>query len=186
MYSGNDLRKGVLIDLEGVPFRVVEYSHHALGRGGGVVNVKIKNLVTGNVLDKTFRPSDKVPAANVERVPVQYLYREGSQLVFMNQETFEQQHIEEDVLGDQAKYLPEGGEVQLLTYADKVIGMDMPNNIFLKVTHTEPGLRGDTATAAMKPATVETGVQVNVPLFINVDDVIKVDTRTGAYLERQK
>lgn len=186
MYSGNDLRKGVLIDLEGTPYRVVEYAHHALGRGGGVVNVKIKNLITGNLLDKTFRPSDKIPAANVERAQVQYLYREGEAMVFMNQATYEQEHIPLDILGDQAKFLPEEGEVQLLVYADRVIGMEMANNIYLKVTHTEPGLRGDTANASLKPATVETGVQVNVPLFINEGDIIKVDTRTGAYLERQK
>lgn len=186
MYSANDLRKGVLVDIDGTPYRVTEYSHHALGRGGGVINVKVKSLITGNVLEKTYKSSDKLPAASVERVLMQYLYAEGTSRFFMNQATFEQEQIDDEVLGEAIRFLPEGGEVQLLAYGGKVIGMDMPNNIFLKVTHTEPGLRGDTATASLKPATVETGVVVNVPLFIGEGDTIKVDTRTGQYLERQK
>jgi elongation factor P len=187
MYSGNDLKKETLIELEGVPYKVVEYSHHAMGRGGGVVRTKLKNLVNGSVLERTFRPTDKVPAAEVERKQWQFLYREGSSLVFMDQETYEQETVDLAVVGDNlANYIAEGSPVGLFYFKDKIIGVDMPNNVVLQVTHTEPGVKGDTATSAFKPATLETGVTVNVPLFINEGDKVKVDTRTGQYLERQK
>jgi elongation factor P len=186
MYSGNDLKKDVLIDLDGVPYKVVEFSHHALGRGGGVVRTKLKNLVSGNVLERSFRPTDKVPEAEVERKMMQFLYKEGSIFAFMNQETYDQETVEAGVVGSAGNFMSEGSEVGLFYFKGKVIGADMPNNVVLEVVHTEPGVRGDTATAALKPAELETGVQVNVPLFINVGDKVKVDTRTGQYLERQK
>lgn len=186
MYSGNDLKKDVLIDLEGVPYRIVESAHHAMGRGGGVVRVKIKNLLNGSVLERTFRPSDKIKPAEIERQTMQYLYRDGDNAAFMNQITYDQESVSFDVLGDQAKYMAEESEVNLLRYDGKVIGVEMPNNVFLKVVKTEIGAKGDTATMALKESEVETGQRVMVPLFINEGDVIKVDTRTGQYLERQK
>ena len=186
MYSGNDLKKEVLIEVEGVPYRVVESAHHAMGRGGGVVRVKIKNLINGSVLERTFRPSDKIRPAEIERLNMQYLYRDGDKAAFMNQATYDQESVGFDLLGDQAKFMSEGSEVTLLQFDGKIIGVDMPNNVFLKVVHTEIGAKGDTATTALKESEVETGQRVMVPLFINEGDVIKVDTRTGQYLERQK
>ncbi len=186
MYSGNDLKKDVLIDLENVPYRIVESAHHAMGRGGGVVRVKLKNLLNGSVLEKTFRPSDKIRSAEIERMPMQFLYRDGESAAFMNQSTYDQELVNYEVLGDQAAYMAEGSEVNLLQFSGKFIGVEMPNNVFLKVVSTEVGAKGDTATTALKESTVETGQRVMVPLFINENDVIKVDTRTGQYLERQK
>ncbi len=186
MYSISDLKKEVLITLDGVPYRVVDSQHVSLGRGGAVMRTKLKNLLTGNVLERTFRASEKIEAADIERRTMQFLYRQGKQMTFMNQQTFDQETIEADNLGDQAAWLPEGSEVGLLNYQGKIIGADLPNNVFLKVTKAEPGARGNTATAALKPAEVETGQQVMVPMFISEGDVIKVDTRSGQYLERQK
>lgn len=186
VYGHTDLKKDVLIELEGVPYRVVEYSHHAMGRGGAVVQVKIKNLLTGGVVEKSFRSSDKINPAEVMRNNMQMLYREGNSLVFMNNDTYDQETVPMETLGEAAKFVAEGSTVQLLTFNDKVIGMDMPNSIYLTVTQTDPGAKGDTATTALKEATVETDVMVMVPLFINEGDVIKVDTRSGSYIERRK
>lgn len=181
-----DLKIGVLVELEGVPYRVTEYSHKAMGRGGAVVQVKLKNLLTGGVVEKSFRGSDKITPAEVTRAQMQLLYREGSQMMFMNNETYDQETVEADALGDQAKYVADGTNVQLLMFNGRVIGLEIPNAVFLTVTETEPGAKGDTATTALKPATLETGVQVMVPLFINEGDRIKVNTLSGAYLERAK
>jgi len=186
VYGHTDLKIGVLVELEGAPYRVTDYSHKAMGRGGAVVQVKLKNLLTGGVVEKSFRSSDKIQPADVTRANMQLLYREGDALVFMNNETYEQDTVSADVLGDQAKYVADGTTVQLQTFNGRVIGLEMPNAVFLEVTATEPGARGDTATSALKPATLETGVQLMVPLFINEGDKIKVNTLTGAYLERQK
>ena len=186
VYGHTDLKVGTLIELEGTPYRVSDYTHKAMGRGGAVVQVKIKNLLTGNVLEKSFRSADKINPAEVIRVNMQLLYRDGSDLVFMNNETYEQETVSEDVLGDQAKYVADGSTVILMTFNGRVIGLEMPNAVYLEVTHTEPGAKGDTATAALKPATLETGVSIMVPLFINEGDKIKVNTLSGAYLERQK
>ena len=186
VYGHTDLKVGTLIELDGVPYRVTDYSHKAMGRGGAVVQVKIKNLLTGNVLERSFRSADKINPAEVVRANMQLLYRDGSDLVFMNNETYEQETVSQDVLGDQAKYVADGTTVQLLSFNGRVIGLEMPNAVYLKVTQTEPGAKGDTATTALKPATLETGVGVMVPLFINEGDKIKVNTLTGAYLERAK
>jgi elongation factor P len=186
MYSGNDLKKDTLIVVENIPYRVVESAHHAMGRGGGVVRTKLKNLISGAVLERTFRPTDKIEPADIERAPMQYLYAEGDAMMFMNTDNYEQETVAKNVLGDQANYIAEGTNINLLKFKSKIIGLEMPNSVFLKVTHTEPGIKGDTATGSLKPCTIETDVQVMVPLFINEGDVIKVDSRTGAYLERQK
>lgn len=186
VYGHTDLKIGTLIELDGVPFRVTEYNHKAMGRGGAVVQVKLKNLLSGNVLERSFRTSDKVDSADVTRANMQMLYRDGDNLILMNNDTYDQETVAADTLGEQAKFVADSSIVQLLFFKSRVIGLEMPNAVYLKVTATEPGIRGDTATAAMKPATLETGVQVNVPLFINEGDGVKINTLTGAYLERQK
>lgn len=186
MYGHTDLKTGTLVEIEGVPYRVVEYSHAAMGRGGAVVRAKMKNLLNGSVIEKTFRSADKISPATIDRREVQFLYAEGDTMHFMNQETYEQEAVSKDVLGDQSKFIAEGSTISLLSFSGRIIGMEMPNNVYLKVIHTEPGIKGDTVSTTLKPATVETGVTVMVPLFINEGTVIKVDTRTGAYLERQK
>ena len=181
-----EVKVGVLIELDGVPYRVTESTHKALGRGGAVVQAKIKNLITGGVVEKSFRTSDKVSTAEVTRQNMQLLYRESANLVLMNTETYDQITVAEDILGDQAKYVADSAVVQIVEYNDRVIGLEMPNAVVLKVTATEPGVKGDTATTALKPATLETGVTVNVPLFINEGDSIKINTLNGNYLERAK
>lgn len=186
MYSINNLKKEVVIELDGVPYRVVDSQHVSLGRGGAVMRTKLKNLLTGNVLERTFRAAEKITPAEIERVPLQYLYREGSNLVFMHASTFEQHHLPAAAVGEAINFVPEGTSVSAQYFGKQFIGLDMPNNVYLKVIQTEPGARGDTATTALKPAKVETGIEVNVPLFINEGDVIKVDTRSGQYLERKK
>ena len=186
VYGHTDLKKDTLIELEGVPYRVTDYTHHAMGRGGAVVQVKIKNLLTGGVIEKSFRSADKISSADVTRQKVQLLYREGDDYNFMNQETYDQMTVSLDILGDQARFIAENAEVQLLTFQDKVIGLEMQNSVILNVTDTDPGAKGDTATTALKEATIETGQRVMVPLFINIGDRVKVDTRSGLYLERAK
>ncbi|HEY2004228.1 MAG TPA: elongation factor P [Candidatus Saccharimonadia bacterium] len=181
-----DLKVGTLVELDGVPYRVTDYTHKAMGRGGAVVQVKIKNLLTGGVVEKSFRSADKILSAEVTRASMQMLYREGSDLAFMNNDTYEQESVSEELLGDQAKYVADGTTVTLLYFNGKVIGLEIPNALFLKVVETEPGAKGDTATTALKPAKLETGIQVMVPLFINEGDRIKVNTLSGAYLERAK
>ncbi len=186
VYGHTDLKIGVLVEIDGAPYRVTDYSHHAMGRGGAVVQVKLKNLLTGGVVEKSFRSSDKIQPADVTRVNMQMLYRDGTDLVFMNNETYDQEMVSVDTLGDQAKWVADGSTVQLEFFNGRVIGLEVPNALYLTVTDTEPGVRGDTATAALKPATLETGVQLMVPLFINEGDKIKVNTISGSYLERQK
>lgn len=184
VYGHTDLKIGVLVELEGAPYRVTDYSHHAMGRGGAVVQVKLKNLLTGGVVEKSFRGSDKIQPANVSRVNMQMLYREGENLVFMNNETYDQETVSTDVLGDQAKFVADDTTVGLQMFNGRVIGLEIPNAVVLGVTETEPGVKGDTATTALKPATLETGVQVMVPLFVNEGDKIKINTLSGSYLAR--
>jgi elongation factor P len=181
-----DLKKDTLIELDGAPYRVTDYSHHAMGRGGAVVQVKLKNLLTGSVTEKSFRSADKIRPADIARLSMQFLYRDDDNLNFMDQTTFEQEVVPASLLGDVVKYLAEGQLAQLLKHGERIIGAELPNNVYLKVTYTEPGVKGDTVSTTLKESTVETGARVMVPLFVNEGDVIKVDTRTGAYLERQK
>ena len=184
VYGHTDLKIGVLMEIEGAPYRVTDYSHHAMGRGGAVVQVKLKNLLTGGVVEKSFRGSDKIMPATVSRVNMQMLYREGENLVFMNNETYDQETVSVDVLGDQAKYVADDTTVGLQMFNGRVIGLEIPNAVVLGVTNTEPGVKGDTATTALKPATLETGVSVMVPLFVNEGDKIKINTLSGSYLAR--
>ena len=186
MYGHTDLRKGVMIELDGAPHQVLESSHIAMGRGGAVMRTKLKNLLTGAIFEKSFRASDKIARADVSRVNMQYLYREGKTLHLMDQSTYEQSSVGADVVGDAAKYLVEGAKVIALQFNGGTIGLEIPNAIFAEVTKTEPGAKGDTQSTALKPATIETGAEVMVPIFINEGDTIKVDTRTGTYIERKK
>jgi elongation factor P len=186
IYGHTELKKGVMIEVEGAPHQVIDSSHIAMGRGGAVMRTKLKNLLTGNVLDKSFRPSDKIPSADVTRENMDFLYRDGSGLHFMNQDTYEQETIPSATVGEMADYLKEGAKAIVMFFDSKPIGIDIGNNVFLEVAETQPGAKGDTATTALKPAKLETGKEIMVPLFINEGDVIKVDTRTGTYIERQK
>jgi len=186
LYGHNDLKKGVVVGLDGAPHQVIESSHVAMGRGGGVMRTKLKNLVTGAVFERSFRSADKLPAANLRKVNMQFLYADGDSLHFMNQDTFEQTELSRKAVGDAVNYLTDGAKAIVMYSGATPIGVDIGNNVMLQVAHTEPGVRGDTATAALKPATLETGLEVMVPLFINTGDVIKVDTRDGRYLERGK
>ncbi len=186
LYGHTELRKGVLIELDGVPHQVIDSSHLALGRGGAVMRTKLKNLITGASFDKSFRSADKLPAADIIKRTMQFLYADADSLHFMNQETYEQEQINRSLLGGDASYLKEGSTAIIMFFGERPIGVDIGNNVFLQVSSTEPGVKGDTATTALKPATLETGLEVMVPLFVNEGDVIKVDTRDGKYIERQK
>jgi len=186
MYGPTDLKKGTIIQLEGAPYRVIEYSQKVMGRGGSIVNVKIKNLITGAVLPKTFKGQDKIEAADVTNQTVQYLYADDDFLHFMNPKTFEQFNISTDGFEDVKKYIKEGKEVQLQFFDDQVINVDLPTSVILEVTYTENVVKGDTTSNVLKDAELDTGITVKVPSFIKTGDPIKVDTRDGSYLERMK
>lgn len=181
-----DLKKGVIFQWEGVPFRVVEYGQKVMGRGGSIVNVRIKSLIDGRVLEKTFKGNEKLETADVTNQNAQYLYNDGTVYHFMNEETFEQFEISSDLIGDGGGYIKEGDKVQLQLFDGKVINVELPKNVPLAVTYAENVVRGDTTSSVMKDAELETGITVKVPAFIKQGDVIKVDTRTGEYLERVK
>jgi len=184
--SITELKKGTIFQLEGVPYRVVEYSQKVMGRGGSIVNVRIKSLLDGKVLEKTFKGNEQLDSADVSNQNVQYLYSDGNTFYFMNEETFEQFEIPSDIIGDLAGYMKEGDRVQAQLFNGRVISIELPKNVPLEVTYAESVVKGDTANAVMKDATLETGITIRVPAFIKQGDVIKVDTRTGEYLERSK
>lgn len=186
MFGITDLKKGALIQLDGKPYRVVEYSQKVMGRGGSIVNVRIKNLIDGSVIPKTFKGSDKLEPAHVDNRTVQYLYNDGSTYFFMDGATFEQFELPSDMVEDAAPYLKEGNDATLQFFDGRVINVEMPNNLYLEVTYAENVVKGDTTSSVLKDATLETGLVVKVPAFIKVGDTIKVDTRTGDYLERKK
>lgn len=184
--SITDLKKGTIFQLDGVPYRVVEYSQKVMGRGGSIVNVRIKSLLDGKVLEKTFKGNESISSADVTNQNVQYLYNDGATFHFMDEETFEQFEIPADIIGDGAGYLKEGDKVQVQLFDGRVINVELAKNVPLKVTYTENVVKGDTTSSVLKDATLETGITVKVPAFIKQDDIIKVDTRTGEYLERAK
>lgn len=186
MYGITDLRKDTLIDIDGVPYRVTDYSHTQMGRGGATVRVKVKNLLTGSVLEKVYKNDEKIKPASVQRVKLQYLYTSAKNAVFMDMNTFDQQEIDQTMAVDIIKFIPEGGEVQAITYKGQVIGFDLPKNTPIKVISAPDGVKGDTATGATKAVELETGIEIQVPLFIKTGDIVKVDTRSGQYLERVK
>lgn len=184
--SITDLRKGAIFQQDGVPYKVVEYNQKVIGRGGSIVSVKVKSLLDGKVLDKTFKGNEQIEDADVSRQTVSFLYEDKGSYVFMNDETYEQFPLDENEISEQKGYLKEGDKVQMLLFNSRPISIDLPKNVPLKVTYAEQAVKGDTATALMKEATVETGITVKVPAFIKEGDVIRVDTRTGTYLEREK
>jgi elongation factor P len=184
--SITDLKKGTVFQWEGEPFRVVDYKQKVMGRGGSIVNVRIKSLMDGKVLEKTFKGNEQLDSADVTSQAAQYLYSDGNNFFFMNEETFHQFEIPADLVGDGAGYLKEGDRVQLQLFNDQPINVELPKNVPLEVTYTEDAVKGDTSSAITKDATLETGITIKVPAFIKQGDVISVDTATGAYRERVK
>ena len=184
MADTTDFRNGFTMLIDGAIFSIAEFQHVKPGKGSAFVRTKLKNMKTGAVLDRTFRSGDKVDEVRLEKREMQYLYSEGDTYYFMDLDTYEQTPVERDVIGDGAGLLKESENAYLLVAREEVIGVDLPNFVTLAVTHTEPGIKGDTATGAVKPATLETGYVVQVPLFINQGDTLKIDTRTGDYVER--
>jgi elongation factor P len=181
-----DLKKGQVFQLDGVPYRVVEYGQKVMGRGGSIVNVKIKSLIDGKVLDKTFKGNDSIEAADITTQNVQYLYNDATTFFFMNEDSFEQFEVPHDIVGDYAGFMKEGDKVQLQFFGTRPINVELPKNVPLLVTYTEDAVKGDTSSSITKEATLETGITVKVPAFIKQGDLISVDTTTGAYRERVK
>jgi len=184
MISTNDFRTGLTIELDGQVYMVVEFMHVKPGKGAAFVRSKLKNLETGATIERTFRAGEKVPRAHLDKRKMQYLYTDGDSYYFMDEETFEQMALSTEQLGDAIKYLKENMVIDVLLHKNRTIGVDLPNFVELKVVETEPGVKGDTATGGTKGATLETGAKVQVPLFIEAGDIIRVDTRTGEYMER--
>ncbi len=186
MLSITNLKKGVVFQWEGEPFRVVDYNQKVMGRGGSIVNVRIKSLLDGKVLEKTFKGNETLETADVSTQGVQYLYNDGSTFFFMNEETFDQFEVAAELVGDGAGYIKEGDKVSLQFFNDQPINVELPKNVPLRVTYTEDAVKGDTSSSITKEATLETGITIKVPAFIKQNDLISVDTATGAYRERVK
>lgn len=184
MIAAGDFRNGVTIEFEGNIYQIIEFQHVKPGKGAAFVRTKLKNIKSGGVVEKTFRPTEKCPKAHVERTEMQYLYSDGDLYNFMNNETYDQIALSADVIGDAMKFVKENETVKVMSHNGDVFAVEPPLNVELLITECEPGVKGDTATGATKPCTVETGATVYVPLFVNQGDVIKVDTRTGEYLSR--
>jgi elongation factor P len=184
--STAEFRKGLKIELEGEPYIITDFLHVKPGKGGAFVRTKLKSLVTGNVIDRTFRSGEKVQTPALDERNMQYLYREGAAYHFMDNDTYEQLTLTADQLGEDSNFLPENVQVKIVFHNGKPIGVDLPFFVELTIVKTEPGVRGDTARGGTKPATVQTGAVIQVPLFLNEGDVIKVDTRTREYIERAK
>jgi elongation factor P len=186
MISASDFRNGVTFELDGNVMQVVEFQHVKPGKGAAFVRTKMKNVITGAVTETTFNPSDKFENAYVERKDMEYSYNDGNLYYFMDMETYELIPLDAKLLGDNFRFVKENMPCKVMSYKGKVFGVEPPNFVELEVTHTEPGVKGDTATNVMKPAVLETGAEIKVPLFINIGDKIRVDTRSGEYLERCK
>ena len=184
MISAGDFRNGVTLEIEGNVYQILEFQHVKPGKGAAFVRTKLKNIINGGVVEKTFRPTEKFPAARIDRVDMQYLYSDGDLFHFMNTETYDQIALNSDDVGDALKFVKENEMVKICSHNGNVFAVEAPLFVELEITDTEPGFKGDTATGASKPATVETGAQVAVPLFVNQGDKIKIDTRTGEYLSR--
>ena len=184
MISAGDFRNGVTFELDGNVVQVIEFQHVKPGKGAAFVRTKYKNVITGAVVERSFNPTDKYPTAYIERKDMQYLYEDGGLYYFMDMETYEQLPIHRKKLRDPIRFVKENMEVKVLSYKGNVFGVEPPFFVELEVTETDPGFKGDTATNATKPATLETGAEIKVPLFINTGDKIRIDTRTGEYMER--
>lgn len=185
MISSNDFRPGVTIELDGAVWRVVEFLHVKPGKGSAFVRTKLKNVQTGSVVERTFRAGETVPQANLEKRTMQHTYKDSDQYVFMDMETFEETRLNPDKIGDGVKYITEGMEVNVVQWDEQVLEVELPTSVVLEVIETDPGVKGDTATGGSKPATLETGAQVMVPLFISIGERIKIDTRNDSYLGRE-
>lgn len=183
MISGSELRKGIIIELEGKLYQVIDYQHIKMKRTA-LAKVKLRDISAGHTIERTFQSNEKLVRARLNSRPMQYLYNDGGLYYFMDEESFEQTSLNTDRLGDDLNYLKEGVSVEVSSYKGEVVGIELPITVVLEVIKTEPGFKGDTATAGSKSAKLETGLTIQVPLFINEGDVIKVDTRTGTYLER--
>jgi len=184
MITAGEFKNGVTFELDGNVMQVIEFQHVKPGKGAAFVRTKLKNVITGATIERTFSPTDKMPKAHIDRKDMQYLYNDGNLYYFMDVETYEQVPLTKETIGDALKYLKENMVVKFLSFKNNVFGVEPPMFVELQVTHTEPGAKGDTVTGATKPATVETGATVKVPLFVNEGDVIRIDTRTGEYMER--
>jgi elongation factor P len=185
MISSNDFRPGVTIELDGSVWRVVEFLHVKPGKGSAFVRTKLKNVQSGSVVEKTFRAGETVPQANLEKRTMQHTYKEADQFVFMDMETYEESSLNSSQIGERVKYLSEGMEVNVVTWGEQVLEVELPNSVVLEVVDTDPGVKGDTATGGTKPAIVSTGAQVMVPLFISIGERIKIDTRNDSYMGRE-
>ncbi len=184
MIAAGDFRNGVTIELEGNVYQIIEFQHVKPGKGAAFVRTKLKNIKSGGVVEKTFRPTEKCPKAHVDRKDMQYLYNDGDLYYFMDQETYEQVALNSDAVGDALKFVKENEVCKVCSHKGEVFSVEPPLFVELVITETEPGFKGDTATGATKPATVETGAMVQVPLFVDQGETIKIDTRTGEYLSR--
>ena len=184
MISAGDFRNGVTLEIEGNVYQILEFQHVKPGKGAAFVRTKLKNIINGGVVEKTFRPTEKFPAARIDRVDMQYLYSDGDLFHFMNVENYDQIALISEDVGDSLKFVKENEMVNICSHNGNVFAVEAPLFVELEITDTEPGFKGDTATGATKPATVETGAVVNVPLFVETGNKIKIDTRTGEYLSR--
>ncbi len=180
----SDFKVGLCINVDGEIYSIIWYQHHKPGKGGAVMRTKLKNVRSGGIIERTFKSGEKFELVDLVRKKKQYMYQAGDNLVFMDMDTFEEIHISKHQVGDAIKFLKEGVEVEGLYLNEEFLGIELPIAVELKVIHTVPGIRGDSVSNVMKPATLETGAEVSVPLFIEVGDIIKIDTRTGEYIER--
>ncbi len=184
VYMAGDLRNGTTFELDNNVFRVVEFQHVKPGKGAAFVRVKMKNVITGAVLERTFNPSEKLQGAEIEKKDMQYLYSDGELYYFMDNNTYDQMPLNQDQIGDALKYIKENMNVTMLAFKGKVFAVEPPMFVELEVTYTEPGFSGNTTTTSGKPATLENGLEISVPLFVEIGDKIRIDTRTGEYMER--
>ena len=184
VYSAGDFRNGTTFEMDGNVFKVVEFQHVKPGKGSAFVRTKLKNVITGAVIEKTFNPSEKYPGAEIEKRDMQYLYQDGDLYYFMDNNTYEQIPLNEEQIGDALKYMKENMDMKILSYKGKVFTVEPPMFVELEVTYTEPGFSGNTTTTSGKPAKLENGLEISVPLFVEIGDKIRIDTRTGEYMER--
>jgi len=184
MYTTADFRTGLKIELEGKPFTIVEFLHVKPGKGGAFVRTKLKNMITGQLLEKTFRAGEKVASPNIQEKEMQYLYQDKGEFCFMDTEAFDQVFLAAEQLRDKRLFLKENTGVKALIYNDRIVDIELPNFVDLRIDQTEPGIKGDTVTGGSKPATLESGAVVQVPLFVNIGDIVRIDTRTREYIER--
>lgn len=184
MIDAGELKKGITIELDGQLYQILDFQHIKIGRGSAQIRLKLRDIRAGHITERSFQASEKFPRAFIERRPVQYLYNDGGLYYFMDTESFEQMPLDKALLNEALSYLKDELTLQLLTYKGEAIGIDLPVSVELQVAETGPGFKGNTASAGSKPAKMETGITIQVPFFINTGDIIKVDTRTGEYLER--